>query len=482
MSVAMTKMRVQYDREPAVAGQFYPQHPDQLSNELEELFTAAVPRQCEHVRAIISPHAGYAFSGEVAASAFNQIDPDGPYERVFVIGSSHQVRFEGASVYCDGDFLMPYGKDTVDCEFGNALVLNHPELFSSDRYPHRGEHTLEVQLPFLHHLLKGNYKIVPILLGSLLPTQCKHIATILKPWMKEGNLFVISTDFSHYPEYEDAMNLDAITAEAILANNPELLIETLKENAERKIPQLYTSLCGWTAVLTLLYMTAHEENYLYTPIQYKNSGDAAVYGDHERVVGYYAIAVTESLKGKLDLDLSEQEKELLLREARHAIECLFVQAGQSPLKPLECSGGLAALCGAFVTLRHKGRLRGCCGRMMSDKPLIQTIHEMAISAAKHDYRFPPVLAPELPDLHLEISVLSPLYKISDIADIEMGVHGIYIEQDAASGVFLPQVAIETGWDKESFLGHCARDKAGIGWEGWKDADIYIFTATIFGEE
>lgn len=478
----MSETHLQYDRKPAVAGQFYPHNPEKLREELQELFAIAIPRQRERLRAIISPHAGYQFSGEVAASAFNQIDTSVPCERVFVIGSSHQVRFEGASVYCDGDFLMPYGKEKVDCEFGNALVNNHPDLFSKDIYPHRGEHTIEVQLPFLHHVLKGKYKIVPILLGCVLPTQCKRIATVLKPWLKEGNLFVISSDFSHYPNFEDAMTLDAITAEAILSNDPEQLITTLKENTYRKIPQLYTSLCGWTSVLTLLYMTVHEESYQYWPIQYKNSGDAAIYGDHERVVGYYSIAVTEKKNSEPDFYLSDREKELLLEEARYTIEGLFEPAGQKRLKPLECSGGLLAKCGAFVTLHHHGRLRGCCGMMMSDKPLIQTIQEMAISSAKHDYRFPPLSVHELPDLHLEISVLSPLYKISDISEIELGVHGIYIEQDASSGVFLPQVATETGWDKESFLGHCARDKAGIGWEGWKDADIYIFTATIFSEK
>ncbi len=471
-----------FDREPAVAGQFYPFKPEKLRKEVKALFEAAIPKQCEGVRAIISPHAGYVFSGEVAASAFNQIDTGVHYDRVFLISSSHQARFEGASVYCEGDFLMPYGKEEVDCDFGTALVKNHPDLFSNDKYPHRGEHSIEVQLPFLHYVLKKNYKIVPILLGSVNPMQCKRIAAVLKPWLNANNLFVISTDFSHYPDYENAKDVDAITEQAILSNDPEHLYATLKENADRKIPQLFTSLCGWTSVLTLLCMTEHEANYQYHSIQYRNSGDAGIQGDHDRVVGYCAIAVTENKKNKEEFSLSDQEKQLLLHEARHAIERLFGNVVQRPLKPGNCSGGLTVKCGAFVTLHHHDRLRGCCGMMMSDKPLIQTIQEMAVSSARHDYRFPPLAERELPDLDLEISVLSPLRKIKTIDEIEMGVHGIYIEQDSASGVFLPQVATETGWDKETFLGHCARDKAGIGWDGWKNSDIYIFTATIFSEK
>jgi AmmeMemoRadiSam system protein A len=104
------------------------------------------------------------------------------------------------------------------------------------------------------------------------------------------------------------------------------------------------------------------------------------------------------------------------------------------------------------------------------------------AAARYDYRFPPVTASELDVISIEISVLSPLRKIRDISEIELGKHGIYIVKGSRSGVFLPQVATETGWDLENFLGHCARDKAGIGWDGWRDADIYIFTATVFSED
>ena len=139
-------------------------------------------------------------------------------------------------------------------------------------------------------------------------------------------------------------------------------------------------------------------------------------------------------------------------------------------------------CGAFVTLHKEGKLRGCIGRFVADEPLYEIVQKMSVAAATEDRRFPVVESNELKELDLEISVLTPLKKIDSIDEIEMGKHGIYIKKGFASGTFLPQVAIETGWTKEEFLGYCARNKAGLGWDGWKDADIYIYEALVFDEE
>ena len=471
-----------FNRHPAVAGQFYPANPDVLQQELSALFAEAAPKQYENVRAIISPHAGYVFSGVIAASAFNQIDESVDYKRVFVIASSHQAYFEGASVYCDGDFLMPYGKEEVDTEFGKILVANYPELFSDDRSSHLNEHSIEVQLPFLHYVLKGKCKIVPIILGTSDHAVCRQIAVALKPYLNADNLFVVSSDFSHYPNYENAKAVDLATKQAIASNNPKHLLSALAENMGKHIPHLSTSLCGWTSVLTLLYMTENNELFSYKGIKYCNSGDSPIYGDHDKVVGYWAIALTEKVADKEEFILSEDDKQLLLQEARRSIENLFWNVERPALDIDHCSPALRTKCGAFVSLHKEGNLRGCIGQMVGDKPLIKVVRDKAVWAAINDSRFSPVTEDELDDINIEISVLSPLRKIHDISEIELGVHGIYISQGYFSGVFLPQVATETGWDKETFLGHCARDKAGIGWDGWKNADIYIFTATIFGEK
>lgn len=471
-----------FNRKPAVAGQFYPANPDMLQKELSALFATAAPKQCEHVRAIISPHAGYVFSGGIAASAFNQIDGSIDYKHVFVIASSHQVYFEGASVYCDGDFLMPYGKEVVDTELGKTLVERYPELFSDDKSPHMNEHSIEVQLPFLHHVMKGKYKIVPIVLGTNDHAVCRQIAAALKPYLNADNLFVISSDFSHYPNYENAKMVDLLTEQAIISKDPKHLMSVLAGNAGKHVAHLSTSLCGWTSVLTLLYMVENDDSFHLKGIKYSNSGDSTLYGDHDRVVGYWAIALTERAVAKDEFILSEEDKQQLLHEARRSIENLFWDVDQPALDIEKCSSALKTKCGAFVSLHKNGVLRGCIGQMTGDKPLLKVVRDKAVWAAINDSRFSPVTEDELDEIEIEISVLSPLRKIRDISEIELGVHGIFIVQGYSSGVFLPQVATETGWDKETFLGHCARDKAGIGWDGWKDADIYIFTATIFSEK
>ncbi|HEY5508557.1 MAG TPA: AmmeMemoRadiSam system protein B [Paludibacter sp.] len=466
------------DRQPAVAGKFYPADPDKLQQELTSLFAAAISKQCNQVRAIISPHAGYIYSGGVAASAFNQIDRKINYKRVFLIGSSHCISFDKAAVYCDGDFVMPYGKEKVDTAFGKMLVERFPDIFTANPAAHQEEHCLEVQLPFLHYTLKTVYSIVPIVIGTSNPEVCKRIASVLKPYLNHENLFIISSDFSHYPEYTDARKVDADTKEAILANDPNVLLTTLSVNAKKHIPHLATSLCGWTSVLTLLYMTLHNESMNYSAIEYCNSGDTKYYGDHDRVVGYWSIALSEKQTAKVDFELTEKEKETLLDIARNTLEehCFHKKY---TLDVDNLSSTLKAKCGAFVTLHKNGKLRGCIGRLIGNLPLYKMVQEMTVSAASHDSRFLPVRQEELPEIDIEISVLSPMKKIDDMAEIELGKHGIFIEDGYHSGVFLPQVATETGWSKEEFLGHCARDKAGLDWDGWKTANLYIFTAIVF---
>jgi MEMO1 family protein len=467
------------DRKPAVAGQFYPADKEKLKQEVQNLLHSAEPKQCNQVRAIICPHAGYVYSGEIAASAFNQIDAEVTYKRVFLIASSHQDSFNSGAVYCMGNYLMPYGEVPVDTEFGKSLVERFPDAFTDNPAPHQNEHSLEVQLPFLHYALKTNYRIVPIIIGTFDPTVCKRIAHALKPYLKAENLFIISSDFSHYPEYTDAQQIDSITKEAILSNNPETLLSTLAGNSKKHIPNLATSLCGWTSVLTLLYMTSQNDLLEYRAIKYNNSGDAKYIGERDRVVGYWSIAVSEKENQDGDFHLTNSDKETLLSVARKTIEDHCHHNKKSDLKTYKISETLETKCGAFVTLHKKGALRGCIGLLSSDLPLYKVIQEMAISACANDHRFRPVEAEELPDIEIEISVLSPLTKIDDISGIELGKHGIFIEKYHRTGLFLPQVATETGWNKEEFLGHCARDKAGLDWDEWKSANLYIFTATVF---
>ncbi len=482
------------DREPVVAGQFYPGRSDELRADLIKLFSEAEQKKVEgEVLAIIAPHAGYVFSGKVAASSFNQINPRKKYGTVFVIGSSHRTAFEGASIYNKGNYKTPLGMVNVDLEIANNLINKH-DVFKYRPDAHTYEHSLEVELPFLQHIMETEFKIVPVVIATQNSGTCKKIASALAPYFNPDNLFVISTDFSHYPGYEEAIKVDNLTAGAIASNDPDKLLSALARNDQMNISNLATSLCGWTSVLTLMYITENIPDIKYFPIEYKNSGDARFYGDKSRVVGYYSIAVAmekeqtppENEAGKenpkkKDFELTEEDKKILLGIARNTIE-EYVNSKKIP--PLDIKGfsqNLMTNTGAFVTLNKDGKLRGCIGRFEPDIELYKVVQEVAVSAAVRDFRFSPVKPGELDEIEIEISVLTPLRKIESAEEIELGRHGIYIKQGHNSGTFLPQVATQTGWNLEEFLGHCSRDKAGIGWEGWKNADLYVYEALIFSE-
>ncbi len=470
------------DRQPAVAGQFYPATKAELFETLKQLFAKAAPtKQLNNVVAIVSPHAGYVFSGVVAASAFNQIDPNRKYENIFVVGSSHHLAFDGASIYCRGNFITPLGTVPVNTELAKALIAKN-SVFSDRIDAHANEHSLEVQLPFLQFKLKNNFKIVPIVLGTQSLETCQRIAEALRPYCNEKNLFIISTDFSHYPSSADAKSVDKATADAICTNSPDNLVRSMAGYERKGIPNLATCLCGWTSVLTLLDMTQGNPDIVFTQIQYKNSGDTE-YGEKSRVVGYDAIAVSlNEKKSGLGFSLSDKEKKELLAIARKTVEQYVKNHRKPDLDARKLSSSIKAKGGAFVTLRKNGDLRGCIGHFEADKSLVEIVQDMAIASSTQDYRFSPVEPDEIPRLEIEISVLTPMRRIASIDEIVLGKHGIYIRKGFNAGTFLPQVATETGWTKEEFLGHCAQDKAGIGWNGWKDAEIFVYEALVFGEK
>jgi MEMO1 family protein len=473
----------QVDRPPSSAGKFYPGSAGELRSELKELFAEAKPRSVDHLVAIICPHAGYVFSGVVAASSYNQIPPDQEYDNIFIIGSSHYVSFPGASMYPAGDYQTPLGKVKVNTELVEKLIRENP-VFTYNPEADKEEHSIEVQVPFLQYHLTKPFSIVPIVLGTQSDESCAKIAQALKPYLNEKNLFVISTDFSHYPAYPDAVAADKRTCDAIITGSPQTLQNELKENERKDIPNLVTSLCGWTSILTLLDMTADDAGLEYTPILYRNSGDSK-YADKSRVVGYWSIAVKKKsglAESPSGFNFTTEEKKVLLGIARTTIKSYINERKRPEIEASGYSGNMKLHAGAFVTLTFHGELRGCIGQFTSDKPLYQLIQDMAIASSTQDPRFEPVSPEEVNRLSIEISVLSPMRKISSPKEIVLGKHGIYIRKGSASGTFLPQVATGTGWNVEEFLGHCARDKAGIGWDGWKTAELYVYEATVFSEK
>ena len=468
------------DRQAAAAGRFYPGNQQELRSTLGNLFARAKPCTFFNIAAIVAPHAGYVYSGQVAASAYNQIDPEAEYDNIFILASSHQVSFMGASIYNKGDYITPLGAVTVNIPLADQLIRENP-VFTFNPEADHTEHSLEVQIPFLQYHLKKKFRIVPIVLGTQSEETCKKIAKALKPWFNKRNLFIISSDFSHYPGYSDANKEDQLTCDAIVSNNPDSLLKTLQNLKKKMVPNLVTNLCGWTSVLTLLYMTANEPGMVIHPIQYMNSGDSK-YGDQSQVVGYWSLAAVRSTAGETTaFSFTKEEQKQLLHIARTTIVDYVKDQRVHEFDPDSFSAPLTIKAGAFVTLKEKGALRGCIGRFTADIPLWQVVRDMAIASATEDNRFLPVTVAEIPDLTIEISVLSPMKKIYSPDNIVLGKHGIYIKKGHLSGTFLPQVATETGWSTEEFLGHCARDKAGLGWDGWKDAELFIYEAFIIEE-
>ena len=475
-------------REPAVAGQFYPGSSEGLKTELKQLFDLAAKKTTSgNTLAIISPHAGYIYSGAVAASAFMQVDPEKEYDSVFVIGSSHRYAFDGASVYTRGNFMTPLGMVPVNIKLSRELTTVNS--FFTDRYDAQiNEHSLEVQLPFLQYWLKKPFQIVPIVIATQSDSTCRNIADALLPYLNSSNLFIISTDFSHYPDYSHACRVDRITAESIITGDPEKLLEIIDSNEKAGIPGLSTSLCGWTSVLTLLYMTEKIKDIQYRLIDYKNSGDSLGMGSKSRVVGYYAISVHQCASVPVD-QTSHREEELLTQEDKRTLLALArnailsnLSAGKQVTRDPEClSPGLLQHAGVFVSLYKRGKLRGCIGRFTPDLPLHQLVQEIAVSSALHDHRFSPLKAEEIPEINIEISILTPLRKIHSLDELELERHGIYIKKGSSSGTYLPQVAINTGWSKQDFLEHCSANKAGLGRDGWKDAELFTYEAIVIKE-
>jgi hypothetical protein len=464
---------------PAFAGQFYPADKIALEQSLMQLFKDAEPKTVNHVLAIIAPHAGYVFSGTVAASAYNQIDPEKVYENIFVIASSHRKYFNGASIYSIGNCETPLGEVKVNLELAQKLIDEH-KVFTFDLDAHTAEHSVEVQLPLLQYILKKDFSIIPIVIGSQSKEDCRLIAKALSPYFNENNLFVISSDFSHYPDFSNANRLDKLTANVILENDPQQFMNIIHSSENDKVPGLATLTCGWSSVLTLLYLTEDRQNIDYNFIAYANSGQS-VYGDKERVVGYNAIAVSHKPEGLLSeqFNLSLEDKKMLLEIARTTIAEFLSSNKIKPLNSEDLPDNLKTNCGAFVTLNKNHRLRGCIGRFDATEPLYQVVQQMAVASATQDSRFTPVTKDEMQEIEVEISVLTPMTLIQSIGEIVLGKHGIYIKKGNRTGTFLPQVATETGWTLEEFLGHCSRDKAGLGWDGWKEAEIFIYEALVF---
>ena len=431
-------------RAPAVAGYFYPADPIQLRNELGRLL-AAVPQSVDAPvpKVLIVPHAGYVYSGPIAASGYARLAPAaGRIRRVVLLGPAHRVAVRGLALPEAAKFASPLGEVVLDLQAIEAIA-DLPQVLASGA-AHALEHSLEVHLPFLQTVL-GDFQLLPLVVGRATPEEVAQVLECL--WGGSETLIVISSDLSHYLSYDDAREKDADSVARMLRLEPGLDHEQA---------------CGATPVNGLLAL-ARRRGLSAELLDLRNSGDTA--GDKSRVVGYASLALYE---GALPQPKKDERGEILLAAARGAIGERF---GAEPLA-LEPRPWMREPGASFVTLTLDGDLRGCIGSLEAHRPLIEDVQSNAIAAAFRDPRFAPLSNHEFAKVRVEVSELSaaePLLfenELHALSQLRPHHDGLILEYGRHRSTFLPQVWESLG-KPEQFLAQLKR-KAGLPADFWHD--------------
>ncbi len=423
-------------RPAAVAGTFYSGNPRALADEVDDLLggAGALAPCVGFPKALIVPHAGYIYSGAVAAGAYDAVrSARGVVRRVVLLGPVHRVAVRGLAATSDEAFATPLGAIPIDRE-ALASLKDLPQVVTSDA-AHALEHSLEVQLPFLQKTL-GSFSLVPFAVGMASVAEVAQVTERL--WGGPETLIVISTDLSHYHPYEEARRIDGRTITRITAFATDLDHEEA---------------CGATPLNGLLSLS-RRKNLSLKLLAACNSGDTA--GGRDQVVGYSAFGLYEGAEPSLD-----EAGRTLIALARNAIEGSLFET-----KEIKFDLSWLQQCGAtFVTLTKDGQLRGCIGSLEVARPLAMDVAENALGAAFRDPRFPRLAAEEWPRCQVEVSLLSAPKRVefADEADLlaqlEAGIDGVILQADGQRATFLPQVW-ESLPDKRAFLDALVK-KAGL---------------------
>jgi len=465
-------------RQPGVAGSFYPADPKALSAMIDDMLAhASAPPINDPILAVVAPHAGYQFSGPVAAYTYATLKGR-KFSRVVVIAPSHYEAFDFTSVY-DGDaYVTPLGTVPVDKTFANKLA----KMGSTIRLSSRGhvptkegsEHALEVELPWLQRVL-GSFELVPVVMGDQSYESSRALGVALAKLIQNNDtLIVASSDLSHYHPYDDAVTIDHKTLNALQAWD----YFSMSQNFGMRVWEA----CGGAPIVAAMIAAERMGANQAVVLKYANSGDTAA--DHSRVVGYSAVALVKTQHQQATgqpFSVGAHDKTELLALARKSVE-QAVRERKTYEPAASSSESLNQERGAFVTLKKSGELRGCIGYTSAVKPLYLTVRDTATLAALRDSRFQPVSASELGQLEYEISVLSPLRRVLDVRQIKVGQHGWLMKNGDDQGLLLPQVPVEQGWERQKFLEQTCV-KAGMRPACWKDenTDIFMFTAVVFGQ-
>ncbi|MCP4153071.1 MAG: AmmeMemoRadiSam system protein B [bacterium] len=471
---------------------WYPRDKGKLNDMVEQFFSKATTKPVPgRIVGIISPHAGLAYSGLCAANAYKQLlNPSAGdhIKRVILLGVSHRGGFYGAAVSSFDFNSTPLGKIPVDTATTKKLAKE--KFFRLDDAALQNEHSLETQLPFLQKVFKNkNIRIVPILLGHLERKDFKSMAAIIKKYIDDKTLVVASTDFTHYGNNfryapfktdikSNLTNLDMGMAACIKRFDLDGYFDFKKRTG--------ITMCGFTPVGVLMELFSKNHTALLT--DYYKSGDRE--GNYSHSVSYASFVLCKQKGGKKNmvssLNLNKEEQKTLLTLARDTIEH-FLENGKEPNdieSNYKITKNLKQVTGVFVTLNKGGHLRGCIGSIIGQDPLFEGVIDNAINAATKDPRFHKVKKKELKDIDIDISVMTPLQDLDDYKKIRLGIDGVIIKKGYHQSVYLPQVATETGWNLDQFLGQLCV-KAGLPSNSYKSSDdmeFLIFQAQVFSEE
>ena len=476
-------------RPPAVAGQFYPREPAKLEAAVKAFLADAVPAHGERPVALVLPHAGYVYSGQIAADGWRQAVGQ-TYDLVVILGTNHTTPgFSGVSVYPGTGFRTPLGVAEVDTLAASTLLAAGGAVVADTRV-HEREHSIEVQVPFAQVVLPG-VRILPVVVGTEdLLVLARFVQALAGVLAGRHALIVASSDLSHYPDEQGSLAVDRAVLTAIARMDPAGMQEVAAAQLRAGHPGLETCACGEGAIMVAMETARALGARRGIVLSRANSADVPV-GDPARVVGYGAVmfcagrgdpetsALDPPAAAAAGTVLEPADQKALLGLARRTLERWFA-TGTVPM-PRGYSPATRRRQGAFVTLYAHGELRGCIGHMAEDRPLVQNVGAMALLAATEDPRFPPLGPDELKDVEIEISVLSPLVPVAGPEAVVVGRDGVQIRKDGHVAVFLPQVAGEQGWDHDTLLSQLCL-KAGLPGDAWKNgAEFWTFRSVHFRE-
>lgn len=445
-----------------------------------QIFDAAQPN------VILLPHAGWAYSGEVAWQAARRVK-GAKFSRVVLLAPSHRAWIENRMVAPESAAVStPLGEIDVDRDFIDRLALLAP-VAKNDKV-HSAEHATQIEYPLVQLALGGGFRIVPLIVGSLGADQMGMCARAFARLMDDKTLLVISSDFTHYGrdfDYEpygtggggDVREKAAVVDAAAL----DFIARGDADGFAAHVRKTGATICGHVPIE--LALRSFPSGSSLSCVKYATSGDAD--GDYRRFVCYAAAAGRIAWQGEKDAVLDGEARAYLLKVARKSMECA-VRGDRfaMPVCPFPAADApMSRKMGAFVTLNDKatGALRGCIGEIMPMRPLVEAVSARAVDSALHDPRFMPVAERELANLRVEVSALTPPKPVASWRDIVLGRDGMTLERGGHFAVFLPQVAPEQGWDLETTLS-CLSQKAGLAADAWREgAKFEVFQAEVFHE-